>query len=80
MEDQIKQAVEKQLRSLNREYFSQKNLNPWIRECKDIYSPGHKDAFIGNGLIGLRVPPEGEPSVLQSHPSMGCKTTRLGIC
>ena len=47
MEDQIKQAVEKQLRSLNREYFSQKNLHPWIRECKDIYSPGHKDAFIG---------------------------------
>ena len=63
MEDQIRQAVEKQLRSLNREYFSQKNLHPWIRECKDIYSPGHKDAFIGNGLIGLRVPPEGEPSV-----------------
>lgn len=55
--------LEKQLRTLTQERFFSKNLNPWIRECRDIYSPGHKDAFIGNGLIGLRVPPEGEPSV-----------------
>ena len=57
------QDLEKQLRTLSKEFFSGKDLDPWIRECRDIYSPGHKDAFIGNGLIGLRVPPEGEPSV-----------------
>ena len=55
--------LEKQLRTLTQDLFSSKDLDPWVRECRDIYSPGHRDAFIGNGLIGLRVPPEGEPSV-----------------
>ena len=55
--------LEKQLRTLTHDLFSSKDLDPWVRECRDIYSPGHRDAFIGNGLIGLRVPPEGEPSV-----------------
>lgn len=55
--------IDKLLRTLTVETFSRKDLDPWVRECRDIYSPGHRDAFIGNGLIGLRVPPEGEPSV-----------------
>ena len=55
--------LKERLRTLTPEFFSRKDIDPWIRECRDIYSPGHKDAFIGNGLIGLRVPPEGEPSV-----------------
>ncbi len=52
-----------QLQALTKETFEKKDLDPWIRENTDPYKAGHRDAFIGNGLIGLRVPMEGEPSV-----------------
>ena len=34
--------------------------DPWLLVSTDINNPEYRDALIGNGLIGLRVPPEGE--------------------
>ena len=49
--------------ALEKKYFENGDFDPWIRENTDPYMPGRRSAFVGNGLIGLRVPLEGEPSV-----------------
>ena len=48
---------------LTREYFNDPDLDPWIRESRDPLHPNRRDAFCGNGIIGLRVPAAGEPSI-----------------
>lgn len=35
----------------------------WQHRTTQPQAEGHRDAFIGNGLIGVRVPVEGEPSI-----------------
>ena len=36
--------------------------DPWLLISDDIDNPSYRDALVANGLIGLRVPPEGEGS------------------
>lgn len=55
--------IEERLQTLTEENFNRLNQNPWHRCVLDPYRPGHRDAFLGNGLIGVRIPMEGEPSV-----------------
>ncbi len=67
--DDIQKKLAQQMQALDRETFESKNLDPWVRVDTDPYQAGRRDAFIGNGLIGLRVPPEGEPSVYPTFSS-----------
>jgi trehalose/maltose hydrolase-like predicted phosphorylase len=34
--------------------------NPWLLETKDPHDPGHRNAFLGNGLLGQRIGVEGD--------------------
>ena len=61
-QDHYQEAAEK-LQALTEEKFNAGFDDVWVRTTHDSGSPGRRDAFIGNGLIGLRVPVEGEPSV-----------------
>jgi trehalose/maltose hydrolase-like predicted phosphorylase len=50
--------------------------DPWLLVSEDPANPEYRDALLGNGLIGLRVPPEGEGEAYQAHlpkmPPTGC--------
>lgn len=41
-------------------------IEPWILVCREPNAQEHRNAFIGNGYIGQRVPPEGEGSGLKA--------------
>ncbi len=51
------------LGTLTRERFDHTDHDGWTCVSHDTGTPGRRDAFIGNGLIGLRVPVEGQPSL-----------------
>ena len=42
--------------------MSENRDDPWILVSTDPHNVAHKEPFIGNGLVGQRVPPEGEGS------------------
>jgi trehalose/maltose hydrolase-like predicted phosphorylase len=49
--------------------------DPWLLISDAVDNPNYRDAFIGNGLIGLRVPPEGEGEAYRASAAMpptGC--------
>ena len=55
--------INKHLQTMTLDSFNDRNQNTWVREVTDPYLPGHRNPFIGNGLIGMRIPMEGNPSV-----------------
>ena len=44
--------------------------DPWLCISDDINNPNYRDALIANGLIGLRVPPEGEGQTYRADQAM----------
>ena len=62
LQDLYKRAAE-QLQALTEEKFNSGAMDVWGCTSHDWSSPGRRDCFIGSGLIGLRIPVEGEPSV-----------------
>lgn len=57
------QLINKHLQTITIEEFNNQNQNTWVREVTDPYLPGNRAPFIGNGLIGMRIPMEGNPFV-----------------
>ena len=58
-----KQLINKHLQTLSLAEFNDQSQNTWVREVTDPYLPGNRNPFIGNGLIGMRIPIEGNPFV-----------------
>ena len=56
-------TVNRHLQTLTLDKFNDQSQNTWVREVTDPYLPGHRNPFIGNGLIGMRIPVEGNPFV-----------------
>ena len=50
------------LGTLTPEQFAHSTHDGWTCVSHDTGTPGRRDAFIGNGLIGMRIPVEGQPS------------------
>lgn len=63
MLDAFYQAARQQLGTLTEEQFNNCTHNGWQCVSHKLAAPGRRDAFVGNGLIGIRVPIEGQPSV-----------------
>lgn len=56
-------AAREVLGTLTESEFNRCDSDGWTRTSRDAGSSGRRDAFIGNGLIGMRIPVEGQPSV-----------------
>lgn len=74
MDKYILAAASKAAGCLTEEEFSRSDLDPWCRICRNPEHTGHRDPFIGNGLIGIRVPMEGEPSAYPRFAATKCAT------
>ena len=72
-------TINKYLQTLTFENFNDQNQNTWVREVTDPYLPGHRNPFIGNGLIGMRIPVEGNPFVYPNfaEPKMAASGTLM---
>ncbi|MBR1966052.1 MAG: glycoside hydrolase family 65 protein [Lentisphaeria bacterium] len=71
--------INKHLQTMTLDSFNDRNQNTWVREVTDPYLPGHRNPFIGNGLIGMRIPMEGNPSVYPefAEPKMAATGTMM---
>ena len=77
--DERKNLINKHLQTISMASFDDPDQNTWIREVEDPYLPGHRNPFIGNGLIGMRIPMEGNPFVFPdfAEPKMSKSGTLM---
>ena len=62
LQDLYKRAAE-QMQALSETKFNSGTMDVWGCTTHDFGSAARRSCFIGSGLIGIRVPAEGEPSV-----------------
>ena len=77
--DTRKNLINKHLQTVTLEDFNNQKQNTWLREVCDPYLPGHRNPFIGNGLIGMRIPMEGNPFIFPAfaEPKMAQSGTLM---
>ncbi len=63
MDKNILDTVRQRLGTLTEDAFANCTSDGWSCVSHDTGTPGRRDGFIGNGLIGIRIPVEGQPSV-----------------